>query len=73
MMRNSTLKYKEQYEKRVANYTSRGMAEEPKPKALFNRKDDKTNEEPYTIENALQEAFNMIKEHNERLLEERRK
>ena len=72
-MRDSTLKYKEQYEKRVANYTSRGMAEEPKPKALFDRKDDKTSEEPYTIENALQEAFDMIKEHNERLLEERRK
>ena len=72
-MRDSTLKYKEQYQKRVANYNSRGMAEEPKPKALFNRKGDKTNEEPSTIENALQEAFNMIKEHNERLLEERRK
>ena len=33
-MRDSTLKYKEQYQKRVANYNSRGMAEEPKPKAI---------------------------------------
>ena len=43
-MRDSTLKYKEQYEKRMENYNSRGMKEEPKPKGLVDRmkgKEDK--------------------------------
>ena len=72
-MRDSTLRYKEQYEKRIENYNSRGMKEEPKPKRLVDRMKGKEEEETYTIENALQEVFDMIKDNNTRLLEERRK
>tara|TARA_R100001460_G_scaffold71996_1_gene112686 strand:+ start:1884 stop:2102 length:219 start_codon:yes stop_codon:yes gene_type:complete len=72
-MRDSTLRYKEQYEKRIENYNSRGMKEEPKPKGLVDRMKGKEEEETYTIENALQEVFDMIKDNNTRLLEERRK
>jgi uncharacterized membrane protein len=72
-MRDSTLRYKEQYEKRIENYNSRGMKEEPKPKGLVDRMKGKEEQETYTIENALQEVFDMIKDNNTRLLEERRK
>ncbi len=72
-MRDSTLRYKEQYEKRIENYNSRGMKEEPKPKGLVDRMKGKEEEETYTIENALQEVFDMIKDNNTRLLEEKRK
>ena len=72
-MRDSTLKYKEQYDKRMENYNSRGMKEEPKPKGLVDRMKGKEEGEPYTVENALQEGFDMIKDSNNRLLEERRR
>ena len=39
---------------------------------LGNRMEKVQEEKPFTLEDALQEAFNMIKENNERLLEMRK-
>ena len=71
MARETTLQYKEQYLKRLEKYNSRDIEVKTEVSGLGDRITSPNQEESKTLEDALQEAFNMIKENNEKLLEMR--
>ena len=72
MEKDTTLHYRPAYRKRLENYQSRNVEVEEKVMGLGNRMEKVQEEKPFTLEDTLQEAFNMIKENNERLLEMRK-
>jgi hypothetical protein len=74
MERDSTLHYRQGYMKRLENYQSRNVEQEESMRkyGLGNRVNEKVEDKPFTLEDSLQDAFNMIKENNEKLLEMRK-
>lgn len=75
MERDSTLHYRQGYMKRLEKYQSRNVEQEESVRkyGLGNRVNKKVEDKPFTLEDSLQDAFNMIKENNEKLLEIRKK
>ena len=69
MERNSTLQYKENYERRIKLYESRESQPIEKEKGLGNRLNEKKPEKKVSLDEMLQDAFNMIRDNNKMLLE----
>ena len=68
-MENSTLKYKSSYDRRVKLYESRQEKPVKKLKGLGDRLEDTNTEEKFSLDDMLQEEFNMIRENNKMLME----
>tara|TARA_B100000900_G_C20404541_1_gene644147 strand:- start:564 stop:803 length:240 start_codon:yes stop_codon:yes gene_type:complete len=68
-MENSTLKYKSSYDRRVKLYESRQIEPVKKSKGLGDRLEDKKTEQKVSLDDMLQEEFNMIRENNKMLIE----
>jgi len=69
MERNSTLQYKQNYERRIKLYESREAQPVEKEKGLGNRLNQKKPEKKVSLDEMLQDAFNMIRDNNKMLLE----
>ena len=69
MERNSTLQYKENYERRIKLYESRELQPIEKEKGLGNRLNQKKPEKKVSLDEMLQDAFNIIRDNNKMLLE----
>jgi hypothetical protein len=69
MERNSTLQYKENYERRIKLYESRESQPIEKEKGLGNRLNQKKPEKKVSLDEMLQDAFNIIRDNNKMLLE----
>jgi hypothetical protein len=69
MERNSTLQYKQNYERRIKLYESRESQPIEKEKGLGNRLNQKKPEKKVSLDEMLQDAFNIIRDNNKMLLE----
>ena len=69
MERNSTLQYKENYDRRIKLYESRESKPIEREKGLGNRLNEKKPEKKVSLDEMLQDAFNMIRDNNKMLLE----
>lgn len=69
MERNSTLQYKENYERRIKLYESRESQPVEKERGLGNRLNENKPEKKVSLDEMLQDAFNMIRDNNKMLLE----
>jgi|TARA_X000001388_G_scaffold73625_1_gene65580 hypothetical protein len=69
MERNSTLQYKDNYERRIKLYESRESQPVEREKGLGNRLNEKKPEKKVSLDEMLQDVFNMIRDNNKMLLE----
>lgn len=69
MERNSTLQYKQNYERRIKLYESRESQPVEKERGLGNRLNENKPEKKVSLDEMLQDAFNMIRDNNKMLLE----